>query len=136
MIEAFGMRVNNATVTGELVPQARDCARAGHDGLAHAKKILLAGTSLVSGQPKAVVFATGMRTEFGKIAHLAHVGSEPPSPLRIQLAHLSRLLIGLAVLIGALFFAVGWLFAVPFCQELISALVAGRFVISLRCCAV
>jgi sodium/potassium-transporting ATPase subunit alpha len=119
LIEAFGVRVNNATVTGEPFPQPRDCAPDRQDELVHAKNILLAGTSLVSGQSKAAVFATGMRTEFGKIAQLAQAGSEPASPLRIQLAHLSRVIISLAMLIGALFFAIGWLIAVPFWQDLI-----------------
>ena len=43
---------------------------------------MLAGTSLVSGEAKAVVFATGMHTEFGKIAHLTQTGREAVSPLQ------------------------------------------------------
>ena len=70
LIEAFGVRVNNATVTGESVPLVREAAPCDTDDLLHSSNILLAGTSMVSGQAKAVVFATGMQTEFGKIAHL------------------------------------------------------------------
>ena len=52
---------------------------------------------MVSGQAKAVVFATGMHTEFGKIAHLTQTAGEEVSPLRKEIAHLSRLTAILAV---------------------------------------
>jgi hypothetical protein len=48
----------------------------------HAENILLAGTSMVSGLAQGVVFATGMHTEFGKIAHLTQTGREEVSPQR------------------------------------------------------
>ena len=50
LIEAFGVRVDNATITGESLPQARDAEPARTDELIHSRNILLAGTSLVSGQ--------------------------------------------------------------------------------------
>jgi sodium/potassium-transporting ATPase subunit alpha len=61
---------------------------------------LLAGTSMVSGQAKVVVFATGMHTELGKIAHLTQAGGEVVSPLRKEIAHLSRLIAALGILTG------------------------------------
>lgn len=122
VIEAFGVRVNNATVTGESLPAARDTAPSGEGDALRAKNILLAGTSMVSGQAKAIVFATGMHTELGKIAHLTQTSGEIVSPLRKQLAHLSRLIAVLAVLIGVLFFAVGWVIGVPFWQDFIFAI--------------
>ena len=60
--------------------------------LVHAENILLAGTSMVAGEAKAVVFATGTHSEFGKIAHLTQTGREAVSPLREQVAYLSRLI--------------------------------------------
>lgn len=119
LIEAFSVRVNNATVTGEAMPLARDPAPAQEDDLIRSKNILLAGTSVVSGQAKAVVFATGSRTEFGKIAHLAQTSGAAVSPLRRQLAYLSRLIASLAVGIGVLFFAIGAAINVPFWQDFI-----------------
>ena len=55
---------------------------------------------MVSGEAQAVVFATGMHSEFGKIAHLTQTGREAVSPLRKQIAYLSRLIGILAVAIG------------------------------------
>lgn len=96
LVEAFGVRVNNATVTGESLPQARNAEPSKEDELHLARNVLLAGTSLVSGEARAVVFATGMHTEFGKIAHLTQTAREAPSPLQLEIARVSRLVAALA----------------------------------------
>jgi sodium/potassium-transporting ATPase subunit alpha len=74
---------------------------------------------VVAGEAKALVFATGALTEFGKIANLSQRRSEAVSPLRRQLAHLSRLIAFLAIGIGVVFFAVGSVIGVPFWQDFI-----------------
>lgn len=122
VIEAFALRVNNATVTGESKAVPRDARPCDVDDALHSKNIVLAGTALVSGRAKAVVFATGMRTEFGRIAHLSQAGDAGISPLRRELAHLSRAIVGLALLIALLFFAVGYLIGIGFWQDFIFAI--------------
>ncbi|HTS52882.1 MAG TPA: cation-transporting P-type ATPase [Burkholderiales bacterium] len=122
LVEAFDVRVNNAAVTGESLPLLRDVNASADDEPSRAKNILLAGTSLVSGQAKAVVIATGMHTEFGKIAHLTQTAGAAVSPLRQELARLSRLIAFLAILIGLLFFAVGWMAGIPFWKDFIFAI--------------
>lgn len=121
LTEAFGVRVNLATVTGESMPQARVADACTNMETTDARNMLLAGTSLVTGQAKAVVATTGMATEFGKIADLAQTGTAV-SPLRQEIAHLSRTIVLLALLIGALFFAIAWHIGVPFWQNLIFAI--------------
>ena len=122
LIEAFDTRVNIASITGESLPKARNAGPSQEDELIHSKNILLAGTSMVSGQAKAVVFATGMHTEIGKIAHLTQTGREPVSPLRREIAFMSRLIAMLAILIGLLFFAIGWAIGVSFWEDFIFAI--------------
>src|SRR6516165_6926929 len=122
LIEAFGVRVNNATVTGESLSKSRVAEPSNHQEIIHAENVLLAGTSLVSGEARAVVFATGMHTEFGKIAHLTQTGGAAVSPLREQVAYLSRLIGVLAVAIGLIFFAISRLIGVPFWQGFIFAI--------------
>lgn len=117
LTEAFAVRVNLATVTGESLAKTRDDLPSQEGELIHSKNVLLAGTSLVSGNGKAVVFATGADTEFGKIAHLTQTAGEEISPLRKELAHLSRLIIILAVVIGFGFFAIAAFIGVPFWQD-------------------
>jgi sodium/potassium-transporting ATPase subunit alpha len=122
LVEAFDVRVNSAAVTGESQPKARDARPSEVDELIHGKNIVLAGTSMVSGQAQAVVFATGRHTEFGQIAHLTQTAGAAVSPLGKELAHLSRLIAGCAILIGLLFFAIGRMIGVSFWQDFIFAI--------------
>jgi calcium-translocating P-type ATPase len=113
LVEAFGVRVNNATLTGEARPVSRD-SRSGAEGdLLAARSVLLAGTVMMAGQAKALVFATGMHTAFGNIARLAQSTVDRPSPLQTEIAVLSRLIAGLAVAIGVLVFVIGHFIGLP-----------------------
>jgi P-type E1-E2 ATPase len=107
LIEAFGVRVNNATVTGESTSLARDARPSLEEELLNSPNILLAGTSVVAGQAKALVFATGRHTEFGKIAHLTQTTPEVLSPLQREILRLSRLVAMLALGLGVVFFFIG-----------------------------
>jgi calcium-translocating P-type ATPase len=107
LLEAFSLRVNNATVTGESLPQARDAVPSNEESLEHSRNTLLAGTSVVSGEGRALVFATGMHTEFGKIAHLTQTAVKTESPLQREIMRLSRIIAMLAVSLGVIFFIVG-----------------------------
>lgn len=122
LIEAFEVRVNLATVTGESRPKARDARACGEEELLHAGNILLAGTAMVAGECKAVVFATGMNTEFGKIAHLTQAPGERLSPLQREIVHLSRLVAALAMGLGILFFFIGQAMGLAFWANFIFAI--------------
>lgn len=114
LIEAYSVRANLATVTGESLPKARDAHACDVEDLLRARNILLAGTSVVSGEAKAVVFATGPHTEFGKIAHLTQTAGETPSPLQKEIAHASRVIVAVAISVGLAFFAVGQFIGLSF----------------------
>ena len=122
VLEAFALRVNNATVTGEALPQARDARPSATDELIHARNVLLAGTAVVSGEGRAVVFHTGMHTEFGKIAHLTQTAGEPVSPLQNEILRLSRIVGMLAVSLGIVFFFIGRAAGLSFWQDFIFAI--------------
>ena len=122
LIEAFGLRVNRATVTGESRPRSCDAAPSVEEQALDARNILLAGTSVVSGQGRAVVFATGAHTEFGRIAHLTQAAAGEDSPLRREIARLSRSIAILALCIGAAFFAIGRVAGVHFWRDTILSL--------------
>jgi len=122
LIEAFSLRVNNATVTGESMPKARDAAPSPEDDLLHGRNTLLAGTSIVSGDGRAVVFATGMHTEFGKIAHLTQTAGVSTSPLQQEILRLSRIVALLALSLGVLFFFIGQSMGLSFWENFIFAI--------------
>ena len=122
LIEASDLRVNLATITGEALPKARSAAPCDEPDLLAARNVLLAGTAVVSGHGKALVFATGMHTEFGRIAHLTQTGGESPSPLQREIARMSRVVAALATLLGVSFFAIGQALGLSFWQNLVFAI--------------
>ena len=119
LMEGFGVRVNTATLTGEAMPQPRRAVPPSIAEPNHGANVLFAGTSLVSGHGKAIVFATGADTEFGKIAHLSQSSTETASPLRIQLARFSRLIAILSIALAIIFLSIGNWVGIPFWQNFI-----------------
>ncbi len=115
IVEAFGLRVNLATLTGESQPVTRtaEADPEAADPLT-ARNLLFAGTTVLSGECRAVVFATGMRTEFGQLAHLTQTTGDTESPLQREIRRVSRLVALLAVGLGVVFFAVGQAIGLPF----------------------
>jgi sodium/potassium-transporting ATPase subunit alpha len=107
LIEATGMRVDNAALTGEAKPKRRtaDAAEDGH--WLDLPNLVFAGTTILSGHGRAVVFATGMRTEFGRIANLATALEPSPSPLQREIVKVTRVIAAIAMAMGAAFFAIG-----------------------------
>ena len=80
----------------------------------HSRNTLLAGTSLISGKAKALVFATGSNSAFGKIAKLTQATSDTVSPLQFEIARVSRIVDGLSLVLGVIFFFVGLAIGLPF----------------------
>ncbi len=120
VIDAFGVRVNTATITGESLPKARTAEPSEESNL-FAKNLLLAGTALVSGRARAIVYATGMLTEFGRIAHLTQTAGEASSPLKREIARLSWLVAFLATGIGIAFFLLGQAMGLPILEACLLA---------------
>jgi calcium-translocating P-type ATPase len=107
VIEGQGLEVTLATLTGESLPMARQVEACDELDPMHAPNLLLAGTAVLAGEAKAVIYATGMRTEFGRIAQLTQVERIRDSPLQREITHLSRIIGLMALGIGMLFFFIG-----------------------------
>jgi calcium-translocating P-type ATPase len=122
LIAASGLRVNTATLTGESLPRPRSADPHAEVSPLLARNLVLAGTTVVSGQGRGVVYATGMRTEFGHIAHLTQTAGEVASPLQREIRRLSRLVAALASGLGGVFFLVGQALGLPFWENLLFAI--------------
>jgi len=122
LTEVFGLRVNLSTVTGESLAKARTAEPSSEESPLQARNVVLAGTSVVSGQGRGVVYATGMRTEFGRIAHLTQTAGETVSPLQREIARLSRIVAGLATGMGVLLFFAGQAMGLPTWENLLFAI--------------
>jgi sodium/potassium-transporting ATPase subunit alpha len=105
LVECQDLVVNNAPLTGESRPVRLTAApRGAHDESAN---LLLAGCAVWQGRGTAVVYATGHRTEFGKIATLSQDVRRKASPLEREVARMVRVLTLIAVATGIVFFVYG-----------------------------
>ena len=107
VVEEFGLRVNNTTLTGEAMPARRSAeASLRHDLSAlEQPNLVFAGTSVVSGTGRAVVHSTGMTTQFGRIVHLTQAVREEPSALQKEMRRVTRRISIVAVAVGVAVFA-------------------------------
>jgi sodium/potassium-transporting ATPase subunit alpha len=122
VVEGYGLRVNNATVTGESEPQAREAGASAEAEIIHARNVLLAGTSVASGQARALVFATGARTTFGQIAFLTQSTRDELSPMQREIGHVSQVLGVFSLCVGLIFFLVGQAIGLSFWGNFIFAI--------------
>jgi P-type Ca2+ transporter type 2C len=106
LMTAFGLRVQEAALTGESAPVDKDA----HAVLAEAtplgdrRNMIFAGTEVAAGKASAVVVATGMRTELGRIAGMLQRYSPEPTPLQRRLAELGKVLtIGCLIVVAGVF---------------------------------
>lgn len=104
VVEEFGLRVNNATLTGEAIPARRLADASLAEGLSEIERpnLIFAGTSVTSGTGRAVIYATGMGTQFGRIASLAQFVEAKPSPLHLQVSRFTRIIALVAIGLGIL----------------------------------
>ncbi len=109
VIEEYGLRTNNAVLTGEAVPARKIADASLSNGISEVERpnLVFAGTSVVSGTGKAVVYATGMLTQFGRIVRLTQAVREEPSRLQHEMARLTRTVSLIALALGGIVFAVG-----------------------------
>ncbi len=106
VIEAHALSIEMAALTGESQPSGRT-AEPANAGIAaaEARDGVFMGTSVTAGTGKAVVFATGLGTEFGRIYRLTAGLPAEQSPLQRQVAEMARRVAAVAIGTGALLFA-------------------------------
>jgi len=101
LVVAAALSVAEATLTGESEPSAkRPAALAAPAPLGDRRSMVFAGTAVVRGTGRAVVTATGMASQTGRIAALLDRTVAEQTPLQREIARVGRVL-GLAVLVVA-----------------------------------
>jgi magnesium-transporting ATPase (P-type) len=95
------VEVDLSTLTGESVPAMRSAQYHDRDRpRLKARELLFSGSMCTGGDAQAVVFATGMHTELGRIAALSRGVKEEPSPLDQQVRSVSWLIAKVAVVLA------------------------------------
>lgn len=106
------LEVDTSTLTGESAPVAVAVEIGdSHVPLIQARDVVFSGTTCTAGEATAVVFATGMRTELGRIAALSQRVGHEQSPLERQVKRVAQLIAVVAVGMGAAFIPLGTLLA-------------------------
>ncbi len=107
LTDAIGMRVDNSSLTGESKPQRRSAEPITDGHPLDMANLAFTGTTVLSGHGQGVVFATGLNTEFGKIAHLTTTVQAGLSPLQQEIVKVTHVVAGLSLAMGLVFFTIG-----------------------------
>jgi Ca2+-transporting ATPase len=121
LIEAINLQVEEAALTGESLPVEKHSALLAEGGLTvgDRKNMVYAGTAATYGRGRAVVVATGMNTEFGKIAQLLQTVETGKTPLQQNLDKLGHVLARAALVVVSMIVALGLLRGQPFLEMFI-----------------
>ncbi|MBR2098841.1 MAG: HAD-IC family P-type ATPase, partial [Firmicutes bacterium] len=123
ILESYSMKAEEAALTGESVPVSKVIdvmmLKDGKEDipLGDRKNMLYSGSTVVYGRGSAVVTATGMDTEMGKIAEVLSEAEKEQTPMQKKMAELSKFLTKLVLGICVVVFAVGLIEAVVLSKD-------------------
>jgi Ca2+-transporting ATPase len=122
IVQAHALSTNEASLTGESVPVEKGPAPVPANArLAERSDCVFMGTAVAAGAGRAEVFATGMGTELGRIAHLLATAEDGETPLKRRLARVSRTLLYVCMGIVAAVALLGLLRGVAVLEVFMSA---------------
>lgn len=107
VLEAIELKTSEAVLTGESTPVNKNISSLAEEiPISERRNTVFTATHVVYGRGKAVVTATGMNTEFGKIAEMVQSTEEKETPLQRKLdkfaSKIAKVVIGVVVVIFAL----------------------------------
>ncbi|MDI1311532.1 HAD-IC family P-type ATPase [Prosthecobacter sp.] len=115
LLEAAALEATEAALTGESLPVQKHTELVDEDaGLGDRRNMIYSGTHFTAGRGRAVVVATGLQTEVGKIASLTATAEEPKTPLEVRLKQFGNWLVGASIVLFVLVLAFGLLRGIPF----------------------
>ena len=121
LLEAVNLQIEEAALTGESVAvEKHTTPLPSHElPVGDRKNMVYAGTAATYGRGKALVVATGMQTEFGKIAQLLQTVETGKTPLQHNLDKVGTALARAAFVVVAIIVALGLFRGQPFVEMLI-----------------
>jgi potassium/sodium efflux P-type ATPase len=126
LISTHELRVDNSVFSGESRPGYKTAKMFHHTEefiWTEMPNLVFAGTSVVSGNGLAVIIATGMSTEIGKIATLTQSVKEELSPLQKEINKLTQIIAIVAMVLGVFFLAIGvWVAQLSLAASILFAL--------------
>ena len=123
LLKSVSLKSEESALTGESVPSEKDADAdiEGNAPLGDRANMVFSGCSITYGTATAVVTATGMDTEMGKIANLLDAESETQTPLQQKLAQLGKYLGIVAIFACVIIFIVGIVNGIPVLEIFMTA---------------
>lgn len=115
LLRSMSLKSEESALTGESVPSEKDADAQVEEKapLGDRSNMVFTGCSITYGTATAVVVATGMETEMGKIAGLLEGEEERQTPLQVKLAQLGKYLGIIAIAACAIIFVIGLINKLP-----------------------
>ena len=115
LIQAASLKCEESALTGESVPVEKDASASIEENAPLGDRInmVYSGCSVSYGSATAIITATGMKTEMGKIAGLLNNETEESTPLQQKLAKLGKYLGVVALIACAIIFVIGLFNDIP-----------------------
>ena len=123
LLHSAGLKSEESALTGESVPSEKDADAQVEEKapLGDRENMVFSGCSITYGTATAIVTATGMDTEMGKIAGMLEGEGESQTPLQKKLAQLGKYLGILALAACAIIFVVGLMNGIPVMEIFMTA---------------
>ncbi len=104
LLEAYGLEVDESSLTGESFPVSKDAAVVlpKEARITDQTNMLFTGTVITRGRAKALITTTGVKTELGRVAGITKAGKEPKTALQLAMKQLSKTLVWVALFFSIL----------------------------------
>lgn len=123
LIDETALVTSEAALTGESLPVEKNTAPLDAETpLPERRNMVYSGTHVAAGRARAVVAATALATEVGKIARLTAAAADPRTPLEARLDQFGRYLVGAALGLFAVVVTCGYLRGLPFLEVFMVAI--------------
>jgi magnesium-transporting ATPase (P-type) len=108
LVSVSSLQIDESLLTGESVPVEKGTEAVGeHEVLGDQRGVVFSGSTVTSGRARAVVVATGERTELGQIAEEVREGEDLESPLQERMRRFAHIVGAIIAVSAALTFALG-----------------------------
>ena len=123
IFESYGLHINESMLTGESLPvekQSKSVAK--KSSIAEMSSMIFSSTLITHGHGRAIVTATGMNTEIGKITNLIQTIEEVNTPLQLKTKQLGKFLGLISLIAVSLIFIIGILKRLNFIEILLTSI--------------
>jgi calcium-translocating P-type ATPase len=124
VVESTNLFIDESSLTGESETSGKNSNLISDENIpiGNQKNMVFSGCLVKAGHAKAVVIATGMKTQMGKIAEFLNGTRQTPTPLQSRLSKIGKVISFIAIISSALFFILGHIYGQDFWSMVLLAI--------------